>query len=476
MPILVGCVNCLNRRSGLIYLITSLALSVVCCFSIYIAFYVFSYGDIHYYFGGWLPPVGIAFKITKLKSIFAILISSIALLNFLQGKSILFNELSDARIPGFCGVFLICVAGFLGVVSTNDFFNLYVFIEIASLTSYALVSISSNRDSFKAAFNYLVIGTIAATFILLGIGYLYSASGTLNIDDFITKMPGLVNSKLIKLGYYLLMTGLLIKSGLFPLHTWFVDSYKASSSFVLPFLGAVSSKTYILLIIILNYVVFGQDYVSNNTRINLMLIIMGAVASLIAAISALREKNLRNMLVFSSISQIGYIFIAIGLGNRVGVIVAVIFLISNIFAKASLFILTSHIFLLNKSYIIEKLDHLKERMPITVALFMINAASIIGIPVTMGFLAKMGLIVGLIQEGRFFILCLIVFSSLISLLYIWKFLEYFLYTKKGSKDIESPRFNENKVSIFVVVLLSSVNLLCGVFFEEFFVFLNNMIF
>ena len=482
LPILVGSSHFINRKNTLVYVLTSLTTVIIFCFSLFIALHVFAVGDIYYYFGGWIPPVGIEFKITKIKAVFAILISAVSMVTFLHGKRILFDEVDEKKIASFCGVFLLCNAGFLGIISTNDFFNLYVFIEVASLTSYALVAISNNKASFKAAFNYLIIGTIAATFILIGIGYIYAASGTLNIDDFISKFPGLLNSKSTKIGYHLILVGLLVKSGLFPLHTWFVDSYKTTNSFILPFLSGVSSKTYIFLVILFSYFIFGESYITEHTNSNLVLIIMGAVAAIFGSLASLYQRNLRYMLIFSSIAQIGYLFIAIGLGTKLGLVSSLMFLASNIFAKTALFMLAGHIFLYSRSCDIEKLHNLKSRMPIVVALFVINGASIIGIPGTIGFVAKIALIVGMIQSHMWFILCIVLISSLISLLYIWKFIECFLYQKAGGIDRKHTKLsatsipeNRSYFSISVISIVTLVNLLCGIFYQEFFTFIITLV-
>jgi multicomponent Na+:H+ antiporter subunit D len=455
---------------------------VVCVAAVFICIHVFQSGDMHYYFGGWLPPAGIEFKITKFNSVITCLISVISTATFLHGKNVMFDEIDISKINSFCGVFLICLAGFIGVLLTNDFFNLYVFIEISSLASYSLISISKDKSSIKAAFCYLIIGSIAATFILIGIAYIYSASGTLNIDDFISKLPNIQESNSVRIGYCLILVGILIKSGLFPLHTWLVDSYKSTNSFIVPFLNGTSSKIYIFLAINLTYLIFGIHYSFHHLNISFIFGAMGAMAIIMCSLAALYQSNLRNMLIFSTVSQIGYTFVALGLGSKASAVAAIMFLFGNILAKSSLFMLASNIYLNRRSYDMSKLHNLKSHMPIVVVLFAINGASIAGVPLTIGFSAKISLIIELIKKDMWVMLAIVLCSSLVAILYIWKFMETFLYSKAGSINDSKRKdgfgvYSERELyfPLSIIAFLTGANLICGVFFNRFAEFLNNLI-
>ena len=483
LPIFVSAGVLLVRNGkNFAYVITSLTTLILFCLSCVTFYKVFMHGEVLYHFGGWVPPIGIEFKLNKINTFFALLISLVALLTFVQGRKILFNEIESKKINIFCSVFLICVVGFIGVVLTNDFFNLYVFIEISSIAAYALVSMSKNRASLKAAFYYLIIGTVAATFILVGVGYVYAASGTLNIGDFILKLPLLKDHASIKLGFVLILTGLLVKSGLFPLHNWFVQSYSATSAFILPFLSSTSSKIYMFLVVKLVFMIFGFKFSFEGTNISIIMGALGVLAMLIGALSALSKNNLREILIFSSISQIGYIFIAISLGSKAGIVAAIIFLISNILAKTSMFILSSHIYLSRGSYALSKLYDIKRQIPVAVFLFIINGASVVGIPITVGFVAKVELITSLIQSQMWFMLSLVLISSFISLLYMWRVVECFLYDKRGRIDSHEkypanftlPR-HMTYISMLSLGAVTMVNILCSVFFREFFDFINKLV-
>jgi multicomponent Na+:H+ antiporter subunit D len=483
LPILASSgILLLGSRKNLAYSITSFTTIVLFCLSCITFYQILKHGEVLYHFGGWIPPIGIEFKLSKINSFFVLLVSLVALLTFVQGRKILFYEVEAKKINVFCAVFLIAVVGFIGVVLTNDFFNLYVFIEVSSIATYALVAISKNRASVRAAFYYLIIGTVAATFILVGIGYIYAASGTLNISDFILKLPLLKDHMSIKLGFVLMLAGLLVKSGLFPLHNWFVQSYSSTSAFILPFLSSTSSKIYMFLVVKLVFMIFGLKFSFEGTNISIILGTLGVLAMLVGAFAALSKNNLREILIFSSISQIGYIFIAISIGSKAGIVAAIIFLISNILAKTSMFILSSHIYLSRGSYSISKLYDIKRQIPVAVFLFIINGASIVGVPITVGFVAKVGLITSLIEGQMWLMLSLVLVSSFMSLLYMWRVVECFLYDKRGRIDSHErypakftlPR-HMTYLSMFSLGAITLVNISCSVFFREFFDFINKLV-
>lgn len=471
----------LRNQKNFAYAITSLTCIALFLLSCSILQTIFYQGDISYHFGGWIPPVGIEFKFNKINTFFIILISLVALVTFMQGRKILFQEVETMKVNIFCSVFLVAVIGFIGVVLTNDFFNLYVFIEISSLASYALVSISNNKVSLKAAFYYLIIGTVAATLILIGVGYLYAASGTLNMDDFASKLPALKHHSAVKIGFVLILSGLLVKSGLFPLHNWFIQSYKTTSAFIVPFLSSTSSKIYMFLVIKIVFIIFGFQFSFKGTYISTILGTLGVLAMMVGALSAYSRSNLREILIFSSISQIGYIFIAVSLGSKDGIVAAIMFLVSNILAKTCMFVLSSHMYICRSSYALSKLYDLKRQIPVAVFLFIVNGASVVGVPITVGFVAKIALIKSLIGSHMWVMLFLVLVSSFISLLYTWKISECFLYDKSGKIDsgVKYPKFalprHMTYMSMMVICAVTITNVMCSIFFREFFEFITGLI-
>jgi formate hydrogenlyase subunit 3/multisubunit Na+/H+ antiporter MnhD subunit len=473
LPIFIGCSFFLCKKREVVYFLGLLVSLMLVVLSLMIFLQVLHHGNIRYHFGGWIPPFGIEFKITKIKAFFTLVFSLVLFVTSTQYKKLV-EEIAEEKIPTFYGVMLLCFAGFLGIISTNDFFNIYVFIEVASLTSYSLASMSKNKAANKFALDYLIIGTIAATLILVGIGYLYAASGTLNIDDFIAKSVDIRTSKLVQVGYYFIVIGLCIKAALFPFHHWLVNAYHSTNSFILPFFAGVSSKTYILILFLLNLYVF--DFA--NTK--WFFIGSGSLAALVGSLLAFHKKNLRDMLIFSSIAETGYIFIALGIGGILGTVVGMILILNSIFSKVSLFVLSGDIEKAIGSNSIDDLCNLKSKMPVTTLLFALNCFSAIGIPATIGFVAKFSLLMLLFSQQMFLMIFVILLSSVLSWVYNWRFIECFLYKKNQSHNIAvNKNFCIERRYLFSNLILGAIaflNVVIGIFFEEFFRFIEFLVY
>jgi len=466
LPIFFGCGFLLLKSNNYARLLGILVSIIISILALLIFRSALNNGSIIYHFGGWFPPVGIEFKVTKLKAFLGLIFSLVLLITMSQQH----RDIPNEKAPTFYGIVLLCFAGFVGAVSTTDFFNMYVFIEIASLTSYSLGSISKNHFSTKFSLDYLIVGTIAATFILIGIGYVYAASGTLNMSDFLTKSENIRTSKLIHIAYYFITIGLCIKAALLPFHTWFVNLYKATNSFILPFFAGISSKAYILILLILNL------YIFNFSNTEIVFMILGSAAALIGSILALKKGALREILIFSSIAETGYIFMALGIGGPSGAMIGVLFIVSNIISKVSLFVLNGNIMDSMGSDDKEKLYNLQYVMPITVLLFIANCLSVIGMPATIGFAAKISLMIAAFSKHSWLVICVVLASSLMSLVYNWRIIECFLYPKNMNYRINPVRsfVVEKKylLSTFLVAGITLTNIVIGIFFKEFTSFLE----
>jgi len=328
---------------------------------------------------------------------------------------------------------------------------------------------SKKDTASKFALDYLIIGTIAATLILIGIGYLYAASGTLNIDDFIAKPLAIKTSKLVEIGSYFIVIGLCIKAALFPFHNWLVNSYRSTNGFILPFFVGISSKTYILILLFLNWHVF--DF----THIKWFLILFGSIAVLAGSLWAFYKKHLIDMLIFSSVAETGYIFIALGIGNTP---LVVILILSSIISKVPLFVLSGDI-VSAVGHGIDKYYNLKSKMPIATFLFVVNAFSAVGIPATIGFAAKLGLLMSLFSQQMFLVILVIIISSLLAWIYSWRFVECFLYKQHVNHNIKSKQnfAIERKYFLSNIVLgvFAALNIAAGIFFEELFRFIEFLV-
>ncbi|MBP9791791.1 MAG: hypothetical protein KBC27_01095 [Rickettsiales bacterium] len=453
LPLFTATLLLLTQNKKISYFVTTITSGILTIFSFFILYYSY-FNDYRYFFGGWLPPLGIELLITFSNAILLSLISLSAFLTFLLGHASFYHQ-RNINHSSFCSLFLIALTGTFGIVITNDFFNLYVFIEIASIALYALTSVGT-INSTKSAFDYLIIGTIAAIIILMGIGVLYSASGTLNIDHFISLTPNIKNTSLLSIGSCLIIVGLALKASLFPLHTWLINLYTTTNNIVVPFLSAVSTKIYVFLVIKMAMFILPISNIMINT-----LSLLAIIGAIITSFAATQQQTIRSILAYSSLTNICYIFLVLNIQRSLEV--TLLLIVSHSLVKLSLFILTNHIIETKKTNTITSLNALFFEMPLIVILFIINAASLIGIPFTLGFISKFYLLLGLIKNHHWTITIPILVSSFMSLIYFWKIIETMI-EKKETELIPTPPLQRNYVIEYGVLILTLINILIGVAF------------
>ncbi len=368
--------------------------------------------DIHYYLGGWNPPYGIEFKADLLSAVFTTLISVVTVISMPFAFSTVQSEIPKNKISTFYTCFLLCFTGTLGITISNDIFNIYVFLELFAISAYSLLSMGC-KHSANAAFEYLIIGTIASTFYLLGIGLLYMMTGTLNISDMQSKLLALSDNRVVILGAILIFTGLIIKSALFPLHRWLIDAYTYSPSYITVFCSGVATKVSTYLIIRFIYSVF-----NTNIPIHNILYPLSLCAIISGSLLALRQTNIRKALSYSSISQIGYIMLAISLNSSIALTTAILHIIFHSLTKPGLFCLTQ----------------LNKQNPLTMIMLGILSASLIGIPLTGAFVSKWYLVTSTAALGNYFTVAIITLGSLLTFFYTWGIIENIKWSPATSQS------------------------------------------
>jgi len=459
LPVLGALLNVLFRkRPRAAQVITSGVLMLLFASSVYMFLISLNSPEHSYSFGGWPVPFGIELRMNYYNSAFLILIVGAALCAFLYGKGLLQAEMRPSQIPIFNALFLICVFGLCGIVMTNDFFNLYVFIEVSSLATYALVSWnSSNKNALLAAFHYLVVGTVAAVFFLIGVGYLYSVSGTLNISEFMGKFQSIKHLRPVYLGVCLIALGLLIKSALFPLHAWVLKVYKETNSAVLPFLGATSHKIYAFIFAKFFYLGLFDFPITRN-----FLLPSGLLAIAVCSIRAICAKNLRMILAFSGLIQVGYVLILMSLEYKLSFLLIVLQLFSYSITALNLFMLSARFGEVRGGYTLARLGKMTYEEPLYVILFVINAFSLAGFPATVGFLPKFGLFIDLIHNGSWGLLGALACASFATFIYLFKAINIFIFgTAPSSPAHEVPLRPKCFVEPTIVIILTLANLLVG---------------
>jgi multicomponent Na+:H+ antiporter subunit D len=422
--------------------------------SLFNVFRVAASGPIHYRFGGWIPPIGIEYVLDPLSAFLTAAINSIAVVVLIHAKGSIDSEIEKIRVVPFFALVMLFLCGGNGIILTGDLFNLYVFLEISSLALYGLIA-AGDRKSPVAAFRYLIMGVVGGSFYLLGVGFLYMMTGSLNMADIRAILPVIGTPPPVIVGLCLMIIGLGIKMALFPLHGWLPDAYTSAPSATSSIMAPIGIKIGAYGILRILFFVFGVRLVTEVFPIAGAIAWLSAAGIIYGSIMALAQKELKRMLAYSSISQIGYIGLGLGLANPMGLIGAVLHILNHGLMKACLFLVAANFRLkLGHSRIDRMDDSLRKKMPWTTAAFVIGALSMIGIPPTAGFFSKWYLALGTISGGSWHFLAVILVSSLLNAVYFFRIIEriFLKPMEKPPEELES-RPREVKLSMLVPTLL-----------------------
>lgn len=390
---------------------------------------------IHHYMGNWTPPYGIEWRLDTLSAFMSLLVSALAFIVIFATGVTVEKECTNAKIPYYT-IVLLHVASLLGIILTHDLFNLFVFLEVASLTAYALVASGNDTRGNVASFRYLLIGTAGASFYLLGVGYLYAATGTLNMTDMALRLQELGISRTVFLGVTLILIGLAIKMGLFPFHGWLPDAYTHASDSASALIAPLMTKVMIYSFIRIVLWVIGRNTLT-TLGIGPILTVFGTLAIVAGSIMAFMQRRFKRLLAYSSISHIGLIMLAFGLGNKTALIGAFLHILNHACMKAALFLVAATAYHRHGIDDIFDFSKLRGKMPYTMAAFCVAALSMVGIPPLAGFFGKWYILVGSLQAGKPIFAVLVVLSSLLTALYFFKVIEQtFFHRQKENVTVQ----------------------------------------
>ena len=398
-------------------------------------------GTLTYQFGGWEAPVGIVYVVDYLNSFVVTIIAFIGFAGAIYAKKSVEDEIESCKRPQFYSIYILFIAGMMGIVMTGDLFNLYVFIEIASLTGYALIASGKKRGALLASYNYLILGTIGASFILIGIGYLYMMTGTLNMADLRVRLPELYDSTVIRTAFAFFTVGISLKMALFPLHIWLPEAYSKAPSVISAVMAATSTKVFAYVLIRLMFSVFGVEFDINVVPVTKILLVFSSAAIIAGSALAIAQTNIKRMLAYSSVGQIGYIVLGVAIANEVSMSGSLLHIFNHALMKCSLFFVVGVVVYRTGIEDISGFNGLGRKMPFTMAAFTIGALSMIGLPLTVGFVSKWYLAMGALQADLWIIVVVILVSSLLTAVYFWRVVEgiYFREPSAGAADVtEAP--------------------------------------
>lgn len=457
---IIPLVGMVNRR--ICWYLAVLALTASFTMTMSIMLDVSVNGPISYHLGNWAPPIGIEYRIDMLNAFVLVVVSFISLVSLLFGKDLVDKEISEFKHPTFYSVFLLFIVGLLGMTVTGDLFNVYVFLEITSLAGYALIATGNKKYAPMASFNYLVIGTIGATFIVLGIGYLYMLTGTLNMADLAERVRPLQGTSVVLTAYAFLTVGLLIKMAVFPLHLWLPDAYTYSPSPVSAVMAATSTKVGAYVFIRLMYSVFDIDFTVGSIPVTGLILFTASISIIVGSVIAIAQTNIKKMLAYSSIGQIGYILLAASMVNTDALTGGIVHIFAHSLMKGGLFFVAGLIIFNTNSEKIDDFAGLGKTMPITAFAFSIFALSIIGIPMTVGFVSKWYLVLGAIHSGHWYSMVIILLSSLLTAVYFGKVM-FLMYFKESKIPTSSIKFQEPMTMTIPMLFVAFLCIYFGVF-------------
>jgi multicomponent Na+:H+ antiporter subunit D len=410
------------RKTMVAYLATMVASFGSLIISSYNIFRVLRNGPLTYHFGGWFPPIGIEYVLDPLSSFVALVVNVIAFFVLWHSGGIQEREIPGKSVP-YYALAMLFLCGANGIIVTGDLFNLYVFLEIFSLAGYGLIGIGE-RQAPVASFRYLIMGTVGASFYLLGIGFLYIVTGSLNMADVRTILPHIPGNPAVTAALSLIFIGMGIKMAIFPLHGWLPDAYTYAPSTSSALVAPIGTKIAAYVLIRILFFVFGVQFVNHSLPITDSIAWLSALGILYGSVMAMAQNEMKRMLAYSSVAQIGYIGLGIGLANPLGYIGAVLHILNHAFMKGSLFLVAANLRKNTGQSDIEKLDtSLRKKLPWSLAAFTVAALSMIGLPPTAGFFSKWYLALGAIDRGKWVFLAVILVSSLLNAVYFFRILE-----------------------------------------------------
>lgn len=424
LPLLSAPLIALLPRPALAGMLTALISALDLALAIYLLGPALDGTLVSYPLGNWLPPIGIEYRIDLLAAAMTVLIAGSATLTALMLPTALGPEVAPGDRPRLFAALLLCQAGLIGMVVTGDLFNVFVFLEISSLSTYVLIAAGAGRDrrALTAAFDYLVLGATGATFFVIGIAFLYIVTGTLNMADLGERLPG-AGKRAIIVGSSFLFVGLALKAAMLPLHRWLPNAYAYAPTAVTTFLAMTATKVSIYLLIRLSDLVFQSPGELGRVNFAALLPPIGLAMLVMGSVMAVRSQDLKRLLAFSSIANLGLMLIALGLGAVAGIAAALINLFNHAVIKGGAFAVTAGIVHRRGSSGLAALAGLSRDMPIAFVLLIIAGLGLIGVPLTAGFVSKLSVIQ--IAAGRELWLLTggILLSSLITVVYVWRVVE-----------------------------------------------------
>ena len=418
---------------------------------------------LEYAMGGWPAPFGITLSVDALSALVLLIVTGAGSIALIAAKPSIDQQIEAERQPLFYSAWMLALSGLAGIVVAADAFNIFVFMEISSLASYILIAGGPDRRTLPAVFKYLIMGTIGATFYLIGVGLIYMMTGTLNMADMEVRLNEVtdINPVLVAAGF--ITIGLALKAAVFPLHVWVPNAYTHAPHMVTVFLAACATKVAMYVLIRFDYMIFQTALEGHQLQFALFAMPLAILGILVASAVAIFEGHLKRLLASSSVAQIGYILLGASFVSIAGLSASAAHMFNHALAKGGLFLAVACLAYQYKDLRLSQLGGASKAMPWTCAAIVVCGLSLIGVPGTAGFISKWLLINAALQSGAWgwALVVIILVSSLMAVVYVWRIVEA-LYFQAPTEDSEVAR--EAPMQLLIITgLVAMLNIYFGLF-------------
>ncbi|MDF1614418.1 complex I subunit 5 family protein [Desulfurivibrio dismutans] len=412
-------------------------------------------GPFSYLPGGWARPYGVELRFDEFAALLAAAVALLAPPVLLFSRRYAARAVPAGRLPFYYTLLLLNLGGLLGLAITADLFNLFVFLEVVSLSAYALVAVGGRPVAELAAFKYLLMGAISSLLILLAVGILFALTGSLNMADVAQRLPALATPAALTLAAAALLVGFMLKAALFPLHNWLPEAHASAPGAVSAVLSGLVVKAGIIGLV-RTYQLFAGVELLDTANLGAILVWLGAASVVMGSFFAVFQHDLKLMLAYSTITNIGYIVMGWALASPQAMLGASLHLFNHALIKTTLFLAAGALIYRTGLRTLEELRGIGRTMPLNCAALALGALAIVGVPPTAGFVGKWFIALGALQAGRPFFALVVVFGALLAAVYYVRIINAFYFREPEQKAVVTAR--EVPWSMLAPVLLLA--LLC----------------
>lgn len=388
-------------------------------------------------------PMNLVVKVEIIEALIVTLFSVVGFMIMWSSTTMISDEVEDRKYPLYYALSTALVGSICGVMIFENLINIYVFMEIATFIATAVIMIKDTKENHKAGISYITLSIMGSAFILMGIVIIYTMTGSYTMSEIHAALPTVFAQQPWSLFYAMVFItiGGAFKSALFPFHIWSPNAYTYAPAPTSAMLSGLVSKPYIIFYLNVCYKMIGMDllhtYPMNYILLGIML--MGAGGMIYGSLWAIVQEDIKRMIAYSSVAQIGYIFMGIGLGSPLGLVAAVYHIVTHIITKAMLFLVAGSTIQATGNRNIREMGGVGIEMPVTMALFTIGGLSMIGVPLFMGFVSKYNFALGILESNNFWVMFVLVISGLLNIIYYLPIALRGYFGKAAQEKIDSGK-------------------------------------